>query len=407
MRPFEIEMALVHVLKTMEDTGVLLDTNLLTEIGHELRGHMAGFEREWEQSFPSVSITSPVQIREHFFGWQLWPEHAEGLEWTDKGVLSTNADNVEIVLNHPDTTEEGRKAAKLLTDHAEYKTIYNTFTHALVAKAQQHTDGRLHCSYRQHGTVTSRFSCADPHLQNIPKRSAIGARLREAFIAAPGRVLICADYSRLELTVLAHYIGKGMLVDIIMAGTDPFQAIADELGVERSPIKNAIYAILYGGGARRIAKTAGIPYDEADALLRRINHDFEISGYNKRAIAFAKKNGISRTMGGYTRTIPNIHSTNRYKKSQAERQAKNTPIQGTAAWIVKLAMLETHKRLVLPKRSWLLMQVHDEVVMSSPSSTVEEDAAILQDCLENTVKLKVPLRAEPHWGPNWTVAKGD
>lgn len=406
MTPYATEMALVPVLKEMESTGILLDCPRLMGLGEELKGEMDALEREWGHHFPAVSITSPHQISDWFFGWELWP--TEGMERTEKGKLSANVNNVDLAFKHPDTTEEGREAARVLSEHAQRKTIYNTFTHALVARARQHPDSRLRCSFTQHVTDTFRLSCTDPNLQNIPTRTEMGRRVREAFIPTEGMVLLVADYDRLELGVLAHYAGEGKLRDLIHAGDDPFQATADECGIERGPAKNAFYAIIYGGGAFRISKTAGIPFDEAEALLRRIHSTYpEVKSYGQRAIKFAERNGLTRSMGGYIRTLPDIHSKHRSKRGKARRCAQNTPIQGTAAWIVKLAMLQVHERMTKAGLGTQLLQVHDEIVAEAPEGSVEEAVAVMQDCMEGAVELKVPLRAAPKWGPNWATAKGE
>jgi DNA polymerase-1 len=394
------EIPFVYVLAAMEYRGMAIDAEYLTELRQTLTKRANELKGEWEFLFPEISISSPHQIREHFYPARLWP--VKDVDKTAKGLYKVDRRAMELAVEHPQTPKAGRMAAEIRLEYQDIAKLLSTYTTSLLEKAEQHIDGRLHPSYLHTGTRTGRQSCSDPNLQNIPIRTEIGKQIRDAFIAPEGSRLLVADYSQLELRVLAHFAGQGRLYDYFRNPEgDFFDNLAKEIGWDRAQTKTATYATLYGAGDKKIGASLGIGPEGGEKIMYAIReHMPELEAVKDRAVRFAQEHGYVKGLGGMIRRIPEIHSNNRFEKFKAERIALNTPIQGSGAYIMKRAMLAAH-RLGLP----LIGQVHDELLCEIPEEEEGRLTEELREAMVSAYKLRVPLVAEPSVGDSWAECK--
>ena len=277
--------------------------------------------------------------------------------------------------------------------------------------------GKVHTSYNQAVTATGRLSSTNPNLQNIPVRTELGSRLRGYFVAAPGETLVDADYSQIELRILAHITGDEAMQQAFLSGADIHRATAakiyhipesDVTHELRTSAKAINFGIMYGKGAYSLSKDIGVSVKEADAFLKNYLATFpKVSGYMDKTISDARNCGYVSTLFGRRRSLPELASNNHNIRASGERMARNTPIQGTAADVIKLAMVRVWRRLRDEKmESRLILTVHDELIVECPAAEAETVRAILIEEMEHVVSLSVPLTAEAHWGRNWLEAKG-
>ena len=279
----------------------------------------------------------------------------------------------------------------------------------------QGPDGRIHSTFIQTEARTGRISSTEPNLQNIPIRTELGSRLRGYFVAGEGCTLVDADYSQIELRILAHITGDEAMCHAFASGADihrstaakiyhiPEGEVTHEL---RSAAKAINFGIMYGKGAFSLSKDLNIPVKEADRFLQTYLNTFpSVDGYMKDCIAHAKEKGYVETLFGRRRPLPELASSNFQVRSSGERMARNTPIQGTAADIIKLAMVHVWQRLRAEGlRSRLLLQVHDELIVEAPLEEVEQVKALLKQEMEQVVQYRVPLTAEVGTGKTWLEA---
>ena len=276
-------------------------------------------------------------------------------------------------------------------------------------------DGRVHTSFRQTETRTGRISSIEPNLQNIPIRSERGAELRRFFVAAPGKKLVDADYSQIELRVLAHIADDPAMIGAFLENQDIHTRTAAEVfdlpeefvtPQMRSSAKAVNFGIVYGIGAFSLSQDIGVTVAEADRYIKNYLATFAgVKNYMQDAIAFGKEHGYVRTMFGRRRQLPELSNSNRNIRNFGERAAMNTPIQGTAADIIKLAMVRVFDRLDAEgMESRLILQVHDELIVEAPADEAETAARIVVEEMQNAVKLKVPLLAGSGVGDNWLEA---
>jgi DNA polymerase-1 len=277
--------------------------------------------------------------------------------------------------------------------------------------------GRVHTTYSQVIAATGRLSSINPNLQNIPIRSELGKKIRTCFVAAPGKVLLCADYSQIELRMLAHLSGDPALKEAYRDGVDiqartaaalygvPESAVTSEM---RRASKVVNFGVLYGMGAHRLSGQLKISYGEARRFIENYFATFShVESYLAETVAGGRRNGYVETLGGRRRYLPDLLSDNRVFKENAERIAGNTPIQGSAADLIKIAMIRIHERLEREDTgAEMLLQVHDELVFEVDENRVEDAAALVKHEMENAMTLSVPLVADIGHGRDWVEAKG-
>jgi DNA polymerase-1 len=302
----------------------------------------------------------------------------------------------------------------LILEYRELAKLKNTYVDTLPTRVSK-IDGRIHTSFHQASTATGRLASSDPNLQNIPSRTDEGRKVRECFVPKEGHVLLSADYSQVELRLLAHYCGKGGLVEAFHAGEDIHARTAAEVfGVmqglvssrQRSAAKAINFGIVYGMSAFRLSNELKIPRREAQGYL---DGYFERYSEVKRVLEdlkqAARDKGYAETLWGRKRMITDINSLNKMDRSAAERVALNTPLQGSAADLIKIAMVRVHERIKresLP--ATLLLQVHDELVLEVEASHAQVIADIVALEMEAAAELCVPLKVDVSWGKNWSEA---
>jgi DNA polymerase-1 len=398
----DLEMPLAAVLAEMELAGVAVDApalgRLSAEFGARLEGLMADI---YALAGCEFNIGSPPQLRDVLFG---------RLKLSPRGVrrgktgLSTDVDVLtRLAREHP-------LPAKIL-DYRALAKLKSTYVDALPALVDPRT-GRVHTSFNQTVAATGRLSSSDPNLQNIPIRTEEGRRIRAAFVAAPGCRLVSADYSQIELRVLAHLSGDPALVDAFSRGEDIHARTAAEVFADRPPAegrrlaKVINYGIVYGMGPGRAARELGVPVAEAEAFIAAYFARYPgVRVFVESTVAEARARGWVTTVLGRRRYLPELAARDPAVRQFAERAATNTPIQGSAADLIKLAMLELRRRLRgagLGAR--LLLQVHDELVLEVPAGEVEAVRDTVRGAMEGVFPLRVPLRVDVRDGANWSEA---
>ena len=401
---FELEMPLMEIMTRMEQHGVLLDLGYLAELGNGFGGRMQELEKRIiELAGGPFNLNSPKQLEEVLFerlGLQAGKK--------TKGKTGRSTDN-EVLTG----LAEEHEIARLLLDYRGLAKLKSTYTDALAKLADR--QGRVHTSYNQAVTSTGRLSSSDPNLQNIPIRTDEGRRIREAFIAPPGCVILAADYSQIELRVLAHLSTDPVFCDAFSRDEDIHTRTASEVfglfpemvtSEMRRQAKTINFGIIYGQGAFSLAKQLGVARNVAEKF---------ISAYKERhcgAIAFldsciatAKETGYVTTISGRKLPIADITSSNGNLRSFAERNAINYPIQGSAADIIKQAMLGVDRAIRTEGlQSRLIMQVHDELVFEVLDSELEQMRELVNREMSQAVALKVPLKVDINWGKNWSQA---
>jgi DNA polymerase-1 len=398
----QIELPVARILADMERDGIGVDAEALRAMSCEFAEELARLEREChELAGREFNLGSPAQLRQVLFtDLKL---SAKGLKKTKTGY-STDADALEKLAGvHP-------LPAKLL----EYRTIAklkSTYSDALAALIDP-ADGRLHTSFHQALTATGRLSSSQPNLQNIPTRTQEGRRIRRAFVPREGFVLISADYSQIELRVLAHLSGDPTLIDAFTRGEDIHTRTAAEVlgvnpdkgaGEARRLAKVINFGIIYGMGPVRLAAELGISLTEASDYIKRYFERLPgVRQYVDETLRGARERGYVTTMYGRRRYLPELNAPDGGARAQAERIAVNTPIQGTAADLIKLAMVRCDTLLRQRElRARMLLQVHDELLTETSRDSVDETCAVLREAMEGAASLKVPLKVALNWGPNW------
>jgi DNA polymerase-1 len=391
----------------MEQRGIKVDRDYLarlsSEFGHEIQ---ALEEKIYEAACGPFTIGSPQQLGQVLY-------ERLGLQGGRKGKsgqYSTDVNELERLAS------EGIECARLVLDWRQLTKLKSTYTDALQAVINPQT-GRVHTSFSLTGAQTGRLSSNDPNLQNIPIRTEVGRKIRDAFVADPGHVLLSADYSQIELRLAAHMADVPQLKEAFRAGDDIHSITAQELFGRvdrdtRGQAKTINFAILYGSSAWGIAGRLGLPKDEGKAIIDRYFERFPgIRAFMHSTLAFAREHGFTKTLfGRKTHFEPNIRSPNPSIRGGAERAAINAPIQGTSADLIKRAMARMDGALVdagLPQVK-MLLQVHDELVFEVPEGQQERAADVIKRVMttaaEPALKLDVPLDVEVGWGANWGEA---
>lgn len=398
---FQLEMQVLPILTQMELTGIHLDTATLHAYNKELTEGIAAAEQAiYKEVGHEFNIASPKQLQTVLFeerGLKAGKKTKTGYS-TDTSVLE------ELAVLDP--------VPRMILDYREMAKLNSTYVEALPKLTD--SQGRIHTDFVQTGTATGRLSCREPNLQNIPVRNEAGRRIRSAFTAPEGKVLISADYSQIELVVLAHLSGDQNMSRSFIEGTDVHKATAaliygvtpDAVTPEmRRTAKTINFGVIYGMSAFRLANDLGISRTQASMFIDNYFRMYSsVDTFIKETIKKAEETGYVETILGRRRPILAINSRNKIEKSAAERIAVNTPVQGSAADIVKKAMLAVSAALeesASPAK--LLLQVHDELIFECPDDqkTIDATIALIKDKMENAVKLTVPLRVSIEYGKNW------
>jgi len=388
----------------MERNGVLLDQTLLTELSAEFGAKMIEIERRaHEQAGQPFNLSSPKQIQEVLFEKQgLTP-----VKKTPKGAPSTDEESLEeLALDHP--------LPKLILEYRGLAKLKSTYTDKLPGMINRRT-GRVHTSYGQATAVTGRLASTDPNLQNIPIRTAEGRRIREAFVAPPGSQIVSADYSQIELRIMAHISRDANLLKAFAAGEDVHRATASEIfGVDIAAVdseqrryaKVINFGLIYGMSAFGLARQLNLERSAAQQYMDRYFQRYPgVAEYMRVTREQAREQGYVETVFGRRLWLPEIRNSNQARRQGAERAAINAPMQGTAADLIKLAMIEVQRWLVTEKlQSKLIMQVHDELVLEVPEGELTQVKEGLHRLMTGVADLAVPLLVEVGAGPNWDKA---
>lgn len=399
----EVEMPLVPVLAAMEERGIALDASVLAELGGEIERERARRASEIQAlAGKPFNIDSPKQLQEVLYGdLGLRPRRRTKTGYsTDQEVLQ------ELAAEHP--------LPRAVLAYRQLAKLLNTYIEALPRMVDP-TTGRVHTQFNQAVTATGRLSSSEPNLQNIPVRSALGREIRKAFVAAPGCLLLSADYSQIELRMLAHFAGEGELRAAFRAGADIHRATAARIfGVEASAVtpemraraKTINFGVIYGMGAPRLAAELGIGLREASEFIREYFAKLPgVRAYVEGCIARARERGYAETLLGRRRYLPALAGPGGRDRASAERMALNTTIQGSAADLIKAAMVRLSA--LLRERhpgTHLLLQVHDELLLEAPEASLEALEDDVRRTMESVVALEVPLAVECGRGRSWHEA---
>ena len=402
---YDIEMPLIYVLAEMEMNGVRIDTESLKETSEVLTSRMKELEQRIHQlAGEDFNIASPKQVGEILFGKLKIIEKPKktktGQYITSEEVLQTLRGKHEIVDD--------------ILEHRGLKKLLGTYIDALPKLINPRT-GHIHTSFNQAITATGRLSSSDPNLQNIPVRGEDGKEIRKAFIPEPGCKFFSADYSQIELRVMAHLSGDENMIEAFRGEQDIHAATAAKIYKkdieavdrdERTKAKRANFGIIYGITVFGLAERLDISRDEARQLIEGYFETFpKVKEYMERAKEKAREKGYVETIFGRRRYLPDINSANATVRGFAERNAINAPIQGTAADIIKVAMVRVFNRMKAENvKSKLILQVHDELNFSVVPGEEETMQRIVIEEMSNVLELKVPLLADCGWGTNWLEA---
>ena len=403
----DTEMPLVEVLTDMECNGIALDTAILTEMSGTLAGRMTELARQIEDAAGHpFNIDSTKQLAEVLFDEQ----GLKPVRRTKTG-RSTDAATLEALREQYDNP-----IPALVLEYRELAKLKGTYVDPLPGMIVPRT-GRLHASFHQTGAITGRLSSSDPNLQNIPVRTEIGRRIRGAFVAGrPDHVLLTADYSQIELRVLAHFCQDQALLEAFRTGQDIHTFVAAQIqGVtvdqvtreQRGAAKAVNFGIIYGQTPFGLSKALGIPQAQAKAFIDMYFMRYPgIRLFIDGTIAEAQRQGYVQTLLGRRRPVPELGSRNPQQRALGERIAVNTVIQGSAADLIKRAMVDIHRELHSgghPSR--MLLQVHDELVFETPRDAVETEAEMIRTRMTGALPLDVPLTVDLNWGANWLESK--
>ena len=399
---YEIELPLCAVLAEMEHEGFLVDKQALYEFGESLAGNIGALEQSiWARAGEQFNINSPKQLGAVLFEKLMLPAGKK-----TKTGWSTSADVLERLRDKHPIVEE-------ILDYRMLTKLKSTYADGLLKVIGP--DGRIHTNFQMTVTATGRLSSTEPNLQNIPIRRELGGQIRRMFVAGEGRVLVDADYSQIELRLLAHISNDEDMISAFKSGEDIHAVTASQVfnvplpevtGVHRSRAKAVNFGIVYGISAWSLAQDIGVTPNEAkeymDAYLSRYHG---VREYMKSIVARAREDGYVATLYGRRRALPELKSSNFNTRSFGERVALNMPIQGTAADVIKLAMVNVHRRLRAEGlRSRLILQVHDELIAECPEEEAERVCELIKCEMERAADLSVTLTAQAGTGKTWAQA---
>ena len=399
-----IEIALLPVLVTMEENGVLVDSQFLLQQSKQLQQQILALQKQaYELADKSFNLGSPKQIQEILYDKMELPI----LKKTPKGQPST-AESVleELAIDYP--------LPRIILEHRSLSKLKSTYTDSLPEQVNRRS-GRVHTSYRQAVAATGRLSSSAPNLQNIPIRSELGRKIRQAFIAAPGNQLIAADYSQIELRIMAHLSEDQHLLTAFSEGADIHRSTAAEVFAveldkvstdQRRSAKAINFGLIYGMSAFGLAKQLGISRKDAQNYIDLYFARYPgVKRYMDETRQIASEQGYVETLFGRRLYLPEIKSRNAQRRQYAERTAINAPMQGTAADIIKRAMITLHDWISDSNQSiQMIMQVHDELVFELPESEIESSLTVIREQMTNAAQLKVPLIVDIGVGGNWDDA---
>ncbi len=400
----EVEIPLANVLAKMENIGFAVDKNGIEEYGKVLSAQLKSLEESIYESAGSVfNINSPKQL-----GKVLFEDLKLPCKKKTKSGYSTNAEVLEgLRYEHP--------VVEMVLSYRTLAKLNSTYCEGLLKVIAD--DGRIHSNFNQTETRTGRISSTEPNLQNIPVRTELGREMRKFFCAREGWVLVDADYSQIELRVLAHIAQDKNMIEAFNNKADIHSITASQVfnlplemitSVMRSRAKAVNFGIVYGIGAFSLAKDIGVSNKEASQYIKNyLAHYSGVDEYMKNVVEKAKQDGYVETMFGRRRYLPELTSGKHMLRAFGERVARNMPIQGTAADIIKIAMIRVNERIKQEGLSArLILQVHDELIVESPQNESMRVAMLLQEEMESAVKLSVPLTADAAVGKTWYDAKG-
>jgi DNA polymerase-1 len=402
----ELEMPLVPVLARMEQNGIKIDVPFFREMGLRFAKELEHIQDEiYKVAGAPFNLNSTPQLREVLFERLGLPV----LKRTKTGP-STDVTVLE------ELAEQGHAVPRLLMEYRELEKLRNTYVDALPRLVHPET-GRIHTSFNQTVAATGRLSSSEPNLQNIPIRTSLGREIRKGFVADEGHQLLGVDYSQIELRILAHFSGDQAFLDAFHKGIDVHRQTASVIfgvpveevsGEMRGQAKTINFATLYGQGSFSLARQLGIPREEAQRFINQYFERFSgVRRYLDEQVATAKEKGYVETLLGRRRYIPELRSGNWGIRQFGERVAQNTPIQGTAADMIKKAMIDVDRALTESStRARMLLQVHDELLFEVPESQVEVVRDLVVGKMQEAVQLAVPVVAEWGVGRSWYEAKG-
>lgn len=395
----DMELPLLQILKQMEETGVLVDAQILSGLHDEFAKRLSTLEKDIHALAGfAFNIQSPKQMSEVLFGKMQIPvvKKTKTGASTDSGVLE------ELAPQYP--------IAQRIIDYRQLSKLLQTYVDALPILMNPQT-GRIHTTYNQAVAATGRLSSSDPNLQNIPIRSDDGRKIRRAFVAPHGFVLVSADYSQIELRILAHMADEPLLIEAFNRGDDIHTLTAAQIfnvapeGVttaQRAAGKTVNFAVLYGQSAFGLSNQLGIPPAEAKTYIDNYFARYDrVAAYREKILAEARECGYVETLFGRRRLMPDLKHANKGLRATAERMAFNTLFQGTAADIIKRAMIRVSHSLGDVKAARLIMQVHDELVVETPQDSVRVVETLLVSEMSAAARLKVPLTVDVASGSNW------
>ena len=400
----EVELPLERVLFDMEQIGFALDTDVLQEMSTTFKVRIDAIAEEiYRLAGERFNILSTKQLGAVLFDKLLlppWKKTKSGYS-TDAETLETLADKHEIV--------------PLIIEYRTLSKLCSTFLDGLLAVVRPES-GRVHTSFNQNVTATGRISSTEPNLQNIPVRTELGREIRKAFVASEGHLLVDADYSQIELRLLAHMSGDEGMIRAFREGDDIHRRTASEVfgvpfeevtSAQRSAAKAVNFGIVYGISDYGLARNLGITRKEAAHYIELYLARYPgIQRYMLESVAAGKRDGYVRTLMGRRRELPELQSSNYNTRSFGERVAMNMPIQGTAADVIKLAMVRVHEALQREGlQAKLILQIHDELIIDAPFEEAARVEKLLAECMENVIALSVPLSAEVKTGRSWFETK--
>ena len=399
---YEIELPLCRVLAEMQDTGFMVDRMALSAFGDSLTGSIDALRNEiYKQAGGEFNINSPKQLGEVLFERLVLPAGKK-----TKTGWSTNADVLEKLRGkHP--------IIDMILDYRMLTKLKSTYADGLLKLIDP--DGRIRTNFQMTVTATGRLSSTEPNLQNIPVRKELGAQIRKMFIASEGKVLVDADYSQIELRLLAHISGDEHMQAAFMSGEDIHRVTASQVfntplsevtSLQRSRAKAVNFGIVYGISSWSLAQDIGVFPNEAKAYMDAYLEKYSgVREYMKNIVEKAKAEGYVKTLYNRRRALPELKSSNFNTRSFGERVALNMPIQGTAADIIKLAMVNVYNRLKAEGlESKLILQVHDELICECPEHEAQRVAELLSEEMSGAAKLSVPLTVDAKIGHSWAEA---
>lgn len=400
----KVEMPLTEVLASMEHTGICVDRSGVEKFGVYLSEMIEETQQiVYDEAGHKFNISSPKQL-----GTVLFEELGLPAKKKTKSGYSTNADVLEELRNYSPIVDNVLK-------YRQYTKLNSTYVTGLLDKIG--TDGRIHTCFRQTETRTGRISSTEPNLQNIPVRTELGSQMRKFFIAGEGRCLVDADYSQIELRVMAHLCGDENMISAFKSGEDihtstaaqvfdmPMFMVTSEM---RSAAKAVNFGIIYGIGAFSLSKDIGTSVAQAKKYIADYLAKYpKVNEFMESTVDNAVSSGFVTTMFGRKRRIPELASSNKTLQAAGKRIAMNTPVQGTAADLIKIAMINVYDRLRRENLdAKLILQVHDELIAESSLSDAERVAQVLQEEMQGVYDMRVPLSADVHTGDSWYEAKG-